>query len=126
MKIRWGMAIRDSLLSLDQSNSEKGPLLLPDIAYFKAEFIKAVLNIYDKPGFIFDPNPFGSVFIFNQTGNNKGCFDFVDIPFPYWVVSIALPEDRILVVFLADRGIVKRLASQLKLLDYINQLVVRQ
>lgn len=117
LKIRYGMAIRDSLLSFDQKNPNKGSLLPNEIATFGADFIKPVLRNFDKPDFTFQPNPFGSVFIFTK---NSVSFDFIDIPQPYRAVGIVLPENRVLVVLLADRGVVKKVAINMGISKYID------
>ena len=118
LKIRYGMAIRDSLLNFDQKNPSKGPLLPKEVANYGADFFKPVLKNFDKPGFTFYPNPFGSVFIFKKDAID---FDFIDIPQPYRAVGIVLPENRVLIVLLADRGVVKKVATNMGIVKYISQ-----
>jgi len=118
LKIRHGMAIRDSLLNYDQKNPSSGPLLQNEVANYGANFIKPVLKYFDKPGFIFQPNPFGSVFIFTKKYED---FDFIDIPQPYRAVGITLPENKVLIVLLADRGVVNKVALNMGIIKFISQ-----
>jgi hypothetical protein len=117
LKIRHGMAVRDSLLDFDRRDPRKGPLLQEEVANYGADFIKPILRYFDKPGFTFQPNPFGSVFIFTKDYDD---FDFIDVPHPYRAVGITLPENRLLIVLLADRGIVKKVAINMGIIKFIS------
>lgn len=107
LKIRYGLSIVDSRLYIDPRDHDKGFLLPPAMKSYKAEFILPALASLDNPKFKFEPDPFGSVFIFKQEGNNQQHFSFADVPPPCWAISISLPPNRILAVLLADRGVVK-------------------
>lgn len=107
LKIRYGLAIMDARLLIDPKKPEKGFLLPLEMRRYKAEFIVPALASLDNPAFKFDPDPFGSVFLFEQDQNNVGHFGFADVPPPYWAFSIVLPPNKILAVLLADRGVIK-------------------
>ncbi|MCG2787229.1 MAG: hypothetical protein L6461_19250 [Anaerolineae bacterium] len=109
LKIRYSLAIMDSRLFIDPKYPEKGFLLSPDMKKYKAEFILPALASLDVPDFKFEPDPFGSVFLFEQKHENKEYFGFADVPPPDWGLSIVLPPNKILVVLFADRGVVKSL-----------------
>lgn len=49
----------------------------------------------------------GRFFLFNNPVKDDG-FGLVDIPHPYWALTIALPENKILSVLFTDRGLVKK------------------
>jgi hypothetical protein len=71
------------------------------------EFIKNALVNCDNPDFNFSPNPFGSVFIFENPNPNQ-TFDLIDLPNPYWAVCITIPHNKILAVLFTDRGLVNK------------------
>ena len=108
LKIRYGLALRDSTLLLDRKNPDEGPLLPKNIATYGKQFIKHAFKALDNPEFKFYPNPFGSVFLYKQSKKMEGNFGLVDVPPPYWALSIVIPPNNILMVHFADRGIVKK------------------
>jgi hypothetical protein len=73
LKIRYGLAIMDARLYIDPAHPEKGFLLPPDMVKYKAEFILPALASLDSSGFRFEPDPFGSVFVFEQEQDNRRC-----------------------------------------------------
>lgn len=119
LKIRYGLAIMDARLYIDPAHPEKGFLLPPDMMKYKAEFILPALASLDNLNFRFEPDPFGSVFIFEQEQDNKEHFGFADVPPPYWALSIAIPNNKVLAVLFADRGVVKSLSVKLGIYDQL-------
>ena len=112
LKIRYGLALRDSTLLLDRSNPEKGSILPKELENYGVEFIKHAFKALDNPEYTFHPSPFGSVFLFKQSDKTKGTFGLVDVPPPYWGLSIVVPADKVLMVLFADRGAVRKCLSR--------------
>jgi hypothetical protein len=108
LKIRYGLAIRDSTLLLDRSKPERGMLLSRREAEFGEAFIKHAFKALDDPQFTFHPSPFGSVFVFDAPAEVANKFDLIDVPPPFWALSIVIPPGSFLVVLFADRGVVRR------------------
>lgn len=106
LKIRYGLAIRDSSLPSDRSKPGSGPILPREEAEFGAEFVKHAFRRLDDEAFDIHPNPFGSVFLF-ETPAATSQFDLIDVPPPFWALAITLPIGKVLVVLLADRGAVR-------------------
>ena len=119
LKIRYGLAIMDARLLIDPAHPEKGFLLSPDMVKYKAEFILPALASLDDPDFKFEPDPFGSVFVFDQEQDNKNHFGFADAPPPYWAFSIVIPHNKVLTVLFADRGVVKSLSLKMGIYDQL-------
>lgn len=119
LKIRYGLAIMDARLYIDPAHPEKGFLLPPDMVKYKAEFILPALASLDNPNFRFEPDPFGSVFMFEQEQDNKKYFGFADVPPPYWALSIVIPHNKVLAVLFADRGVVKSLSMKMRVYDQL-------
>lgn len=113
LKIRYGLALRDSTLYLDRKNPQAGYLISENLAEYGSTFIKATFKALDNNSFNFKPNPFGSVFLFNRD-DEEDYFDMVDVPPPYWALSITIPSNQILLVLFADRGIVKKCIRNFK------------
>jgi hypothetical protein len=113
LKIRYCMAIMDARLFVNPKHPEEGFLLPPDMVKYKAEFILPALTSLDNPDFRFEPDPFGSVFVFEQEQDNKSHFGFADVPPPYWALSIVIPPNKVLAVLFADRGVVKSLSTKM-------------
>ena len=119
LKIRYGLAIMDARLLIDPAHPENGFLLPPDMVQYKADVILPSLASLDNPNFKFEPDPFGSVFIFEQEQDNKNSFGFADVPPPYWAVSIVIPHNKVLAVLFADRGVVKSLSVKLGIYEQL-------
>jgi hypothetical protein len=119
LKIRYGLAIMDARLYIDPAHPNRGFLLPPDMVKYKAEFILPALASLDNPSFRFEPDPFGSVFIFEQEQDNKKHFGFADVPPPYWALSIVIPHNKVLAVLFADRGVVKSLSLKMGVYDQL-------
>ncbi len=113
LKIRYGLALRDSTLKLDRRSPDSGPLLPRDMATFKSEFILHAFKYFDHPDFKVRPFPFGSVFRFKLSGLRA----LIDVPPSYWALAITVPRGELLVVLFADRGVVKRVAKTYLKLD---------
>jgi hypothetical protein len=109
LKIRYGLALRDSTLRLDRRNPEAGPLLDHEVATYGETFIRHAFRALDGAPFAFRPTPFGSVFRFPQGPTTAGRFGLVDVPPPYWALAVVLPSHEILVVLFADRGVTKEI-----------------
>lgn len=107
LKLRFLLSVKDSMLSLNLKDRSKGTLISKVEGFYGQSFVKAALQSVSNPNFIFKPNPFGSVFLFDNPIKD-GQFGFVDAPFPYWGVSIALPNNKILAVLLTDKGMTKK------------------
>ena len=106
LKIRYCLSKKDTTLLIDRKNPENGRLLKDSLASIGSDFIsEAFANVGKK--FFYRPNPYGSIFLFNNPVKDAG-FGLVDIPHPYWALSIALPENKILSVLFTDRGLVKK------------------
>lgn len=106
LKIRYCLSIKDTTLSLDRKNPDSGPLIKKPSAMIGSEFItKVFANVGNK--YIYRPYPFGSVFLIDNPIEDSG-FGLVDVPHPYWALTIALPENKILLVLFLDRGLVKK------------------
>ncbi len=112
LKIRYGLAVRDSTLLFDRANPKLGNVLPKELEDYGIEFIKHAFKSIDNQVFKFHPSPFGSVFLFKQSEKTKGEFGLVDIPPPYWGLSITVPPDRIIMVLFADRGAVHKCLSK--------------
>ncbi len=112
LKIRFCLSIKDSTLPMDRSNPSSGPLLSSADAFIGHDFVKHSLQNFERKGFIFSPNPFGSVFLFdNPIDDNE--FGFADVANPYWGLSISLPNKKILCVLFTDRCLVKNEVTRL-------------
>lgn len=109
LKIRYGLALKDSSLLLDRKAPELGALLPPEIAAYGEPFIRHAFLALDDKQFRFNPFPFGSVFRFSHSLATPEQFDFVDVPAPYWALAIKLPTCETLVVLFADRGVTKKI-----------------
>jgi len=109
LKIRYGLALRDSTLRLVRRNPDAGPLLNRSIATFGEPFIRHAFRALDGARFVFRPRPFGSVFRFPQGATTSGMFGLVDVPPPYWALAVVLPSNETLVVLFADRGVTKQI-----------------
>ncbi len=107
LKIRYCLSIIDSSLPDDRSNPSKGPILLNQFASIGHDFIKHAFTHLTEKKFYFRPYPFGSVFILNNPSQDSD-FGFVDVSHPYWALTIALPNNRMLSVLFTDRGLVKK------------------
>src|SRR3989344_3114045 len=79
LKIRYGLAIRDSTLLLDRKNPKHGYVLPKELQNYGVAFIKHAFKALDNPEFTFDPSPFGSVFLFKQSNKMRGKFSLVDV-----------------------------------------------
>lgn len=90
---------------------------------YKTEFILPALASLDNPSFRFEPDPFGSVFIFEHEQDNNKYFGFADVPPPYWALSIVIPHNKVLAVLFADRGVVKSLSKKMGIYDQLISLV---
>lgn len=112
LKIRYCLSIKDSTILLDRSNPASGPLLPDEKAMIGAPFIKHAFSNFENPNFYFNPNPFGSVIMFDNLSNDVQ-FGFADIPHPYWGITITLPNRKILSVLFTDRGFVKKEIARL-------------
>ena len=112
LKIRYGLAVRDSTLLIDRRNPKLGSVLPKEELKLDVDFIKHAFKALDNPDFYFQPSPLGSVFLFKQSTSMKGEFDLVDIPPPFWALSIVVPPDNILLVLFADRGAVRKCLSK--------------
>lgn len=112
LKIRYGLALRDSSLLLDRRQPGTGPLLDRDVATYGETFIRHCFRALDGRPFAFRPTPFGSVFQFPRREEAAPTFGLVDVPPPYWALAIALPSNQILVVLFADRGVTKQVIRQ--------------
>jgi hypothetical protein len=119
LKIRYCLSILDARLLINPRHPEEGFLLPPSMVKYKKEFILPALVSLDNPGFRFDPDPFGSVFMFEQKGDNKEHFGFADVPAPYWAFSIVLPGKKVLAVLFADRGVTKSLSLKMGIYDQL-------
>lgn len=106
LKIRYCLSIKDTTLLWDRKNADSGPLLKKSLAEIGSDFITEVFANVGKKYF-YRPYPFGSVFLLSNPVNDGG-FGLVDIPHPYWAMTIALPENKFLSVFFTDRGLVKK------------------
>jgi len=107
LKIRYCLSLIDSSLPDDRSNPSDGPILRSEFATIGHEFIKHAFTHLEGEKFFFRPYPFGSVFIIkNPIRDSK--FGLVDVSHPYWALTIALPNDRLLCVLFTDRGMVKK------------------
>jgi hypothetical protein len=109
LKIRYGLALRDTALLLDRRNPGAGPLLDRRVATYGESFIRHAFRALDGKPFAFRPTPFGSVFRFPQNPTTAGRFGLVDVPPPYWALAVVLPSNEILVVLFADRGVTKQI-----------------
>ncbi len=107
LKIRFLLSIKDTTLQFDRKDPTKGKLVSPEIGYIGQEYVRHALRNLETPGFFFRPNPFGSVFLFDNPITDSE-FGFVDVPHPYWGLTISLPNNKILATLLTDRGMVKR------------------
>jgi hypothetical protein len=107
LKIRYCLSIKDSTLLFDITDPKKGPLLKKKDAEIGIEFIKYAFANFEKSNFHFNPNPFGSVFIFDNPLDDHE-FGFADVPHPYWGLTVSLPNKKILSVLFTDRGMVKK------------------
>ena len=107
LKIRFLLSVKDSTLPIDVRDKSKGPLVTKDQGYYGQEFVQEAIRSVSIPDFIFKPNPFGSVFLLDNPILD-GKFGFVDAPFPYWAITISLPNHKILAVLLTDKGMVKK------------------
>lgn len=107
LKIRFLYSLKDNIIPFDRKDNSKGTLLSPEEAYHEKDFIVSAINSLDAEKFYFNPNPFGSVIIFENPMADTS-FGFVDIAYPYLGLSIALPNNKILCVLFADRGMVKQ------------------
>ncbi len=112
LKMRWGLSQRDTTLLLDRAQTERGPLMPPSRAGISEDVIRHAFRGVDSPTFTFWPEPFGSVFIIEQSPDLRGTFGFVDVPAPFWALAVTLPSDRILAVLFGDRGVVRRHLSR--------------
>lgn len=112
LKIRFCLSIKDRTLFLDRSNPAAGPLLPEDKALVGATFVKHAFLNFERPGFHFNPNPFGSVFLFDNPLQDQQ-FGFADVPEPFWGITITLPNRKILSVLFTDRGLVRKEISRL-------------
>lgn len=108
LKIRYCLHLKDSFIPFDRKRPSFGSLLPQEVAYESSEFIKHTFRSLYNSNFIFKPNPFGSVFLFNQSDEMKGSFGLIDVPPPYWALSIALPTNKLLLVLFKDAGVVKK------------------
>ena len=124
LKIRYGLAIIDGRLLVDPKYPEKGFLLPFNMKKYKAEFILPALESLDNPNFRFEPDPFGSVFLFEQEQDNTGHFGLVDVPPPYWAFAIVLPPNKVLSILFADRGVVKSLCKKNGLYGQLEKLAM--
>lgn len=109
LKIRYGLALRDSTLLLDRRNADRGSLVPRNIATYGETFIRHAFRAVDQSRFSFRPFPLGSVFLFPQGSTAAGTFGLVDVPPPYWALTVVIPENKILAVLFADRGVTKQL-----------------
>lgn len=107
LKIRFLLSVKDTTLQLDIKDKAKGKLLSYEQGFIGYEFVSFVLQNFEDPGFRFNPNPFGSVFLFDNPIKDEN-FGLVDVAHPYWGLSISLPNSKILAVLFTDRGMVKR------------------
>ena len=107
LKIRFLLSLKDTTIQLDRTNPSKGKLMENEVALIGQDFVKHALNNFERPGFIFRPNPFGTVLLFDNHIQD-GEFGFADIPHPYWGLTISLPDNKILAVLFSDRGLVKK------------------
>jgi len=112
LKIRWCLSMRDTTLSYNRAMPELGSLIPLDFAIIGKEFVKCAFDNLENPNFFYKPNPFGSVFLFPRDKRHNNDFDFVDVPHPYWALTIVLPYNRVLSVLFTDRGLVKRALSK--------------
>ena len=92
---------------MDRSNPKAGALLSEDQALIGHQFVKHAFSNFETQGFSFNPNPFGSVFLFDNPSADTQ-FGFADVPDPYWGITITLPKQKILCVLFTDRGFVKK------------------
>lgn len=107
LKIRFLLSLKDTTLQLDRTNPGKGKLMESEVALVGQQFVKHALTNFDKTNFIFRPNPFGTVLVFDNHIKD-GEFGFADIPHPYWGLTISLPDNKILSVLFSDRGLVRK------------------
>ena len=106
LKIRYCLSIKDTTLLLNRKKPEEGPLLHEEQGNIGSEFIKETFANVGKK-FFYRPYPFGSVWQFDNPVKDEG-FGLVDIPHPYWALTIALPNNILLAVLFTDRGLVKK------------------
>ncbi len=107
LKIRFLFSLKDTTLQLDRTDFLKGKLIEIQEAMIGQEFVKHSLNSLATENFIFKPNPFGTIILFDNPIRD-GEFGFADIPHPYWGLAISLPNHKILAVLFTDRGLVKK------------------
>ncbi|MFN1834789.1 hypothetical protein AB2B38_005960 [Balneola sp. MJW-20] len=123
LKIRYGLALKDSSLKFDRKDPNSENLISKFEVNYGSTFIKSALKALDNPSFQFKPNPFGSVFFFEQADDINENFNMIDVPPPYWALSITLPSNKILMVLFADRGIVKKCFSKQKENEISNDIL---
>jgi hypothetical protein len=114
LKIRFGLAVRDSTLQLDRRTPEAGAVLDRETAAIGNVFIRHAFGAVDGRPFVFRPTPFGSVFRFRGVQDMAGGFGLVDVPPPYWALAVVLPRNEILAVLFADRGVTKQIVARHK------------
>ena len=107
LKIRYCLSIIDLSLPNNRKSPDKGSILIKKFASIGHDFIKHAFTHLTADKFFFRPFPFGSVILLKNPCNDCD-FGFVDVSHPYWGVTIALPDNRILAVLFTDRGLVKR------------------
>lgn len=107
LKIRFLLSLKDTTIQLDRTNPSKGKLMKSEAALIGQDFVKHTLNNFERTNFVFRPNPFGTVLLFDNHIKD-GEFGFADIPHPYWGLTISLPNNKILSVLFSDRGLVKK------------------
>jgi hypothetical protein len=105
LKIRYFLTLKDTTLLFDRSDPSKGSLIDKQVSTKGIEFITHSLANCVNADYLFSPNPFGSVFIFDNPIDDE--FGMIDLPNPYWGLCITIPNKKILVVLFTDRTMVK-------------------
>jgi hypothetical protein len=103
LKIMLGLSHRDASLPADRANPGAGPLLPLHVADDLGDISRAAFRSLDSPTFRFTPDPFGSVI---EIAASQSAFMLIEVPRPYRAIAISLPNQRYVVIFPGDRGVV--------------------